>query len=669
MLISLLSSSLFLRSQCPAGPLKLQGGHCTGDTLWVAGAEQASRIDWYRDGQLIKTANGGYQPSPATIVAGGNGMGEAANQFFNPVSIYVDGKDTLYVVDQNNWRVQRFPPGSSRATNGVTVIQQADPNANNGIVINPGPGVGAITSVCLDPQRNIFIEEAGIVEKWAPGAKSWVQVASVTTDIGSGLNLSTQSAIFVDAGDNVYVVEPGNNRVQKWAPGATSGVTVAGGNGPGAGPNQLNDPYGIYVDASGNVYVGDGINSRVQKWAPGATSGVTVAGGNGTGNAANQLNFAAGLCLDATGNIYVADPLNARVQWWAPGATTGITVVGGNGPGRALNQLAEPADVFLSPDGYLYTSDDSNARVVKNLPKPVYSIDSTLLANLPGVYTAVVTGRDGCLVSSQPLTVLATTVVRVAITATPNPVCLADSTVLGTLVDTTGLAFGYRWQVNGAFVPDSGPVYVYRYPAPGSVVSCTISDTAVCVSGTSDPVNLVVNPSPVIDSGQVFPLPYGQSILLEPQVSGDVSNYAWSPATGLSDTTVQNPIADPRSTIVYTLQVVATDGCKAAGEIKVDVYSPLRLPNAFTPNGDGRNDVFYVLGGPPGLVVGEMAVFDRWGQRVFEVRDVAAGDPSVGWTGRLAGTPLPAGTYVYIVAVRLPNGTSQVVKGTVELIR
>ena len=46
-----------------------------------------------------------------------------------------------------------------------------------------------------------------------------------------------------------------------------------------------------------------------------------------------------------------------------------------------------------------------------------------------------------------------------------------------------------------------------------------------------------------------------------------------------------------------------TDGCAASGDIKVDVYSPLELPNAFTPYGDGKNDVFYVLGGPPGLVI------------------------------------------------------------------
>ena len=670
MLISLLSSTLSAFCQCPANPLDLRGGHCAGDTLWVAAAEQSSRIDWYWNGLLIKTVNGGYQPSPATIVAGGNGVGYAANQLDAATEIYVDSHDTLYVADNNNWRVQQFPPGSTGSTNGTTIIQESDPNANGGVVANQGPGVGFVTGVCLDPQHNIFEEQAGIVKKWAPGARSGVQVATVTTDLSlPGLTAGILGPIKVDAADNVYVVEPGNHRVQKWAPGATSGVTVAGGNGEGAAADQLNNPYGICLDLSGNLYVADAGNNRVQKWAPAATSGVTVAGGNGVGSAANQLNYPAGVCVDASGNVYVADALNNRVQWWAPGATAGITVVGGNGQGSALNQLVAPTDVFLSGDGYLYTCDNSNFRVVKNRPAPVWSIDSILVADQPGIYTAIVTGPDGCVVNSQPLTVRASTSITVGLTAMPNPVCSADSVLLTASTDATGLTLGYRWFVNGVAVAGTAPTFLYRQPAAGSSVSCTVRDTAVCVSGTSDLVSLVVNPSPVIVPGQIFSLPYGGSVTLEPAVSGDINSYAWTPAAGLSDTAVEDPVADPRTTTVYTLRVVGIDGCAVTGEIKVAVYSPLRLPNAFTPNGDGKNDVFYVLGGPPGLLIREMAVFDRWGRRVFQVRDVAPGNPSLGWTGRLGGQPLPAGTYVYLIDLRLPDGAGQVVKGTVELVR
>jgi gliding motility-associated-like protein len=122
-------------------------------------------------------------------------------------------------------------------------------------------------------------------------------------------------------------------------------------------------------------------------------------------------------------------------------------------------------------------------------------------------------------------------------------------------------------------------------------------------------------------------------------------------------------------TTQYALQVVAPDGCKASGIITVKVFTQLSIPNAFTPNGDGKNDIFYVMGGPAGSLIKDFAIFDRWGARVFQVHDVAPGDPSFGWNGQDHGSPAPAGTYVYILSVRLPDGEQQLFKGTVLVIR
>src|SRR5258708_3231388 len=100
----------------------------------------------------------------------------------------------------------------------------------------------------------------------------------------------------------------------------------------------------------------------------------------------------------------------------------------------------------------------------------------------------------------------------------PNPVCSADSVLLTASADAPGVSFGYRWFVNGVAVADAGPTYLYRQPAAGAAVNCTATDTAVCVSGTSDILSLLVNPSPVIVPGQMFPVPYGGSVKLEPAV-------------------------------------------------------------------------------------------------------------------------------------------------------
>ncbi|MEJ0079926.1 MAG: NHL repeat-containing protein [Puia sp.] len=134
-----------------------------------------------------------------SVVAGGNGFGNAPDQFDHPVGIFVDHNSNLYVADLDNHRVQKFALGS---TVGVTVAG------------GNGPGFAAN-------------------------------------------QLQFPTAVFVDEAGNVYVVDDGNHRVQKWAPGATSGVTVAGGNGPGAAANQLQYPYGLYVDGFGNIFIGD----------------------------------------------------------------------------------------------------------------------------------------------------------------------------------------------------------------------------------------------------------------------------------------------------------------------------------------------------------------------------------------------------------------------------
>ena len=158
-------------------------------------------------------------------------------------------------------------------------------------------------------------------------------------------------------------------------------------------------------------------------------------------------------------------------------------------------------------------------------------------------------------------------------------------------------------------------------------------------------------------------------VLLQPQVTGDIGSYTWTPATGLSADNIDDPFATPAASTVYTLSVVSTAGCKASGEITVKVYTDIRIPNAFTPNGDGHNDVFYVMGGPTGSLIKDFSVYDRWGLRVFQVHDVASGDPAFGWNGTYKGNEVPPGTYVYVLTMSLAGGTAEIYKGTVILIR
>jgi len=226
----------------------------------------------------------------------------------------------------------------------------------------------------------------------------------------------------------------------------------------------------------------------------------------------------------------------------------------------------------------------------------------------------------------------------------------------------------YAWQVNGLSV-GSGATLTTNTLVNGDVVSCQVTETQGCALPSTETITPAVYTTPVVGTAPPITLSKGQSVVLSLPVTGDIATYNWSPADGLSDATASNPLATPLKPVTYALKVTSTDGCVASGNIIVKVFSQLAIPGAFSPNGDGHNDVFYVIGGPIGSTVKDFAVFDRVGRCVFQVHGVAPDDPAFGWDGRVAGQPMAPGTYVYEIRMSFADKTQQVFKGTVVLVR
>lgn len=152
-------------------------------------------------------------------------------------------------------------------------------------------------------------------------------------------------------------------------------------------------------------------------------------------------------------------------------------------------------------------------------------------------------------------------------------------------------------------------------------------------------------------------------LIANPIITGPGETYRWSPASGLSDSAIADPLATPASENIYTLTVTTPDGCTGVWKITVIAGRPLEIPNAFTPNGDGHNDVFRI---PPGVQfdLREFDIFDRWGNRIFSTANI-----NMGWDGTYNGHSATPGTYVYLISGRFPSGKSVLLKGTVILIR
>lgn len=163
-----------------------------------------------------------------------------------------------------------------------------------------------------------------------------------------------------------------------------------------------------------------------------------------------------------------------------------------------------------------------------------------------------------------------------------------------------------------------------------------------------------------------------ENVVLTSSVSGGPArSYVWKPSQFLSCFNCSSVIVRPPHTVSYQLVALNENSCTdtASAVVRTITSGIVNLPNAFTPNGDGLNDIFYILAGSDVSMVKDFEIYSRWGEKVFQVGNVPANDPQHGWNGTVKGTPAPTGTYVYMVTVALPGGTQQFFKGTIVLIR
>ena len=193
----------------------------------------------------------------------------------------------------------------------------------------------------------------------------------------------------------------------------------------------------------------------------------------------------------------------------------------------------------------------------------------------------------------------------------------------------------------------------------------TVRDTLGCPKPVSDTVLVKVYPKIIADAG-----PRDTSIVLgQPlQLSGSGGQfYLWSPGTALNNPAIKNPVAVNLSQdINYVLKAYTSAGCFAYDTISVTVFkvkAGLYVPNAFTPNSDGLNDVFRPI--PIGMkAITRFEVYNRWGQLMFSTTQQLKG-----WDGKYKGVPQDPAVYVWIVEGidYADNKVSQ--KGTMVLIR
>jgi len=299
---------------------------------------------------------------------------------------------------------------------------------------------------------------------------------------------------------------------------------------------------------------------------------------------------------------------------------------------------------------------------------PVYT--STTFADADKV-SCEMTSNAACVVNPFAssnivnMTVIPIPVASVEITASAVTIC-HDSMVTFTAAPFNGGSNPeYQWTVNNQPAGSDAPVYTSGDLKDGDVISAVMNGNLSCsLPETSNTIRMTVYPLPVITLAPDTVIAAGRSIRLTPAITGQVVSWQWSPATGLDNPDLPDPVASPVTSTTYQLLATTDEGCTASAKETVNVFYDLLMPNAFTPNGDGKNDLFRI---PPSVPVriSRFSVYNRWGELVFTTTD-----SSVGWEGRVGSKLQPTGVYVWMIDYYNPLTKKAVKKhGTVELIR
>lgn len=163
---------------------------------------------------------------------------------------------------------------------------------------------------------------------------------------------------------------------------------------------------------------------------------------------------------------------------------------------------------------------------------------------------------------------------------------------------------------------------------------------------TSTAQQVIIYPNPIIDGPQEVSVFLGDTVRLPMIYTGTALTYLWTPVVYLNAANIPQPDSKPPVDILYTVNVNGLGNCYASRQIFVHVLKEFKIPNAFSPNGDGINDK-WIINGLETFYGNTVDVFNRYGQVVYHAEGYD--NSSRVWDGTINGKPLPLGTYYYII--------------------
>jgi gliding motility-associated-like protein len=348
---------------------------------------------------------------------------------------------------------------------------------------------------------------------------------------------------------------------------------------------------------------------------------------------------------------YMIDNINSATPLVSPDVTTTYRVTltdafGCTGSDTVRVRVVDRVTQSAMPDTTICRTDPVVLRVISDALRYVWTenpanntLNNPFIKNptaTPLVTTAYhLVGNIGKCIAEHDIVV--TPIPYPAANAGPdNTICFGQSAQL----NASGGSI-YSWSPAAFLTATNIPNPVSVRPSDNVRYIVTVRDVLGCPKPAKDTVFLFVAKIKADAGPRDTSVVLGQPLQLF--ASGSI-NYAWTPSTWLDNPNIYNPIALPRNDIQYVVRVSNNAGCFGLDSIRVRVFTikpDLLVPNAFTPNGDGNNDVFKPI--PIGMKsVDIFRVYNRWGQMVYS----GTGNGS-GWDGTFGGAKQDMATYVW----------------------
>lgn len=308
------------------------------------------------------------------------------------------------------------------------------------------------------------------------------------------------------------------------------------------------------------------------------------------------------------------------------------------------------------PGGFQYTWTPSAGIAYPNNPNTSVSLS-------PGYHAYILSTIDaqGCYLRDSAITKM------IPFVASVDPVegdfCEGKSIAL----DAAG-GESYQWADNPQMTGTPDDLSCADCPDPFAIVPAgnhtfwvKVTNDLGCTDTLSSLLHVLANPVVSVVPKDTT-INYGDGIILH---AVGAQTYYWTPESSLLDPMVAEPYAMPKENTDYVVIGADKYGCTGSdtAHVRINFRLPVFIPNAFSPNDDGINDVFKIehLTFQKVLI---FQVYDRWGHLVFHTNS-----STEGWDGRYHGQPMPQDTYNYIIKLGYPDDYREVFKGTITLLR